>query len=184
MQVLTALTLYDFWLDDILPFSCCPMFMLPRNPFDEWPKWWTMTDAPLNGSTRRTGAMEPLYWSPISPIFDMPLAEAKKLPQKVVWFGSTKHCPAEALKFIRPECRDAPFLVYANFEISDDLKQRLRAVVKECACGSASGEPARAWDGVSMLKALTMQDECLAAFHQCVKAARAADALNVQAKAE
>ena len=56
LQVLTALTLRDFWLDDILPFSCCPMFMLPRNPFDEWPKWWTMTDAPLNGSTRSPGA--------------------------------------------------------------------------------------------------------------------------------
>ena len=64
LQVLTALTLRDFWLDDILPFSCCPMFMLPRNPFDEWPKFWTMSTTPLNRSTRACGAMEPLYWSP------------------------------------------------------------------------------------------------------------------------
>ena len=39
LQVLTAVTLRDFWLDDVLPFSCCPMFMLPRNIYDEWPKW-------------------------------------------------------------------------------------------------------------------------------------------------
>ena len=37
--MLTAVTLRDFWLDDVLPFSCCPMFMLPRNIYDEWPKW-------------------------------------------------------------------------------------------------------------------------------------------------
>ena len=63
--------------------SCCPMFMLPRNPFDEWPKWWTMTDAPISGSTRVAGSMEPLYWSPASPVFEMVHEEAKKLPQKV-----------------------------------------------------------------------------------------------------
>ena len=87
MQVLTAVTLRDFWLDDVLPFSCCPMFMLPRNIYDEvrvsarlglglglanpspnrnpnpkqWPKWWTMCDSPLNGTlTRNSGAMGPL----------------------------------------------------------------------------------------------------------------------------
>ena len=59
--MLTAVTLRDFWLDDVLPFSCCPMFMLPRNIYDEWPKWWTMCDSPLNGTlTRNPGAMEPL----------------------------------------------------------------------------------------------------------------------------
>ena len=80
-QVLTALTLRDFWLDDALPFSCCPMFMLPRSIYDTLPKWWTMTDAPLNGATRRAGAMEPLYWSPGSPIFELSLEEASLLPQ-------------------------------------------------------------------------------------------------------
>ena len=44
-----------------------------------------MTDSPLSGSTRIVGAMEPLYWSPASPIFSMPMTEAAKLPQKVVW---------------------------------------------------------------------------------------------------
>ena len=37
--------------------------------------------------------MEPLYWSPASPVFEMPLAEAERLPQRVVWFGSTTGCP-------------------------------------------------------------------------------------------
>ena len=83
------------------------MFMLPRSIYDEWPKWWTMTDSPLNGSrTRNAGAMEPLYWSPGSPIFEMTSEDALKLPQKVVWFGSTSGCPREVLKFIKPEIRN------------------------------------------------------------------------------
>jgi len=166
LQLLTALTLRDFWLDDILPFSCCPMFMLPRNPFDEWPKWWTMTTAPLNGSTRTVGAMEPLYWSPASPIFSMPLEEAAKLPQRVCWFGATTHAPAELRKFLRPECLDSPFVFFANFEVSDSLRAKLRAVVAECSSGSSTGEPERAWDGRSMAQLLDLQAESLRLFYE------------------
>ena len=43
LQVIVAFTLHDFWLNDVLPFSCCPMFMMPRNPFDALPKWQMMT---------------------------------------------------------------------------------------------------------------------------------------------
>jgi hypothetical protein len=168
LQVLTALTLRDFWLEDVLPFSCCPMFMLPRNPFDEWPKWWTMTDAPLNGSTRRAGAMEPLYWSPCSPVFDMPDAEASKLPQRVVWFGSTQQIPKEVLKFIKPECRDLPFLLQSNFEISTELKELLRRVVHECT----AGEPKHAWESERMGRLLDLQDQCLRAFEECAARSR------------
>ena len=160
LQVLTALTLRDFWLEDILPFSCCPMFMMPRNPFDEWPKWWTMTTAPLNGSTRSYGAMEPLYWSPASPIFDMPPAEAAKLPQRVVWFGSTLNIPKEVLPFIKPECRDQPYLLMANFDVSASLAAKLRAVTEEC---NRRG-PADAWDAATIHKLLDMNEDCLAAF--------------------
>ena len=74
LQLLTALSFYDLWLDDVLPFSCCPMFMPPRSLYDSLPKFWTMTDAPLQGSTRLPGSMEPLYWSPCSCVFAMPQA--------------------------------------------------------------------------------------------------------------
>lgn len=46
LQVVTAVTLRDLWLDDVLPFSCCPMFMVPRNHFDGLPKWQLMTTVP------------------------------------------------------------------------------------------------------------------------------------------
>ena len=158
--MLTALTLRDFWLEDILPFSCCPMFMMPRNPFDEWPKWWTMTEAPINGSTRNPGAMEPLYWSPVSPIFEMTELEAKKLPQRVVWFGSTTGAPAEVRRFIKPEFSDAPFVLQSNFELNAELKELLSRVVAM----THNGKPADAWDAERMRKLLALQDECLAAF--------------------
>ena len=88
IQILVAVTLYDFWLDDVLPLTCCPMFMPPRNLWDTLPKWWTMTDAHSMGNTRDSGSMEPLYWSPASPIFDIPLDEVKCLRSRVVWFGT------------------------------------------------------------------------------------------------
>ena len=162
LQVLTALTLRDFWLEDILPFSCCPMFMLPRNPFDEWPKWWTMTEAPLNGSTRSPGAFEPLYWSPASPIFELPPSEAAKLPQRVVWFGSTLSIPKEVLPFIKPECRELPFLIMSNYDVSPALKEKLHKVVAECN----QREPSDAWDSATIGRLLDMQEDCLAAFRQ------------------
>ena len=164
LQVLTALTLRDFWLEDILPFSCCPMFMLPRNPFDEWPKWWTMTDAPLSGSTRTTGSMEPLYWSPASPIFEMTPSEARKLPQKVVWFGCTRNAPKEVLGFIKPECRDLPFLIQSNF----DVPPSLRSKIEECVQFCNDAQPSDAWDASKMRRLLALQEDCLAAFDACV----------------
>ena len=68
------------------------MFMLPRSIYDEWPKWWTMTDSPLNGSrTRNAGAMEPLYWSPGSPIFEMTSEDALKLPRFAIEICRVPH---------------------------------------------------------------------------------------------
>jgi len=168
LQVLTALTLRDFWLEDILPFSCCPMFMLPRNPFDEWPKFWTMSEAPINGTTRKPGAMEPLYWSPVSPVFEMSLDEARKLPQRVVWFGVTQHIPAEVSRFIKPECQNKPFLLEANFEISAELKSLLTQAVAL----SRDGEPSHAWDAARMRRLLDVQDECVRTFYAEVGEAR------------
>ena len=171
LQVLTAVTLRDFWLDDVLPLSCCPMFMLPRNPFDAWPKWWTMTDAPLNGSTRASGAMEPLYWSPASPVFEMPETDAPKLPQKVLWFGATTDCPPEALKFIKPECLHLPFLLFSNFE----LPPSLRALLEELVAATRAGKPADAWDAKKMQALLDLQQRCLDEFDKCAAASRDAD---------
>ena len=166
LQVLTALTLRDFWLEDILPFSCCPMFMLPRNPFDEWPKWWTLTEAPLTASTRDAGAMEPLYWSPVSPVFELTEAEAHKLPQRVIWFGATLHAPKEVLGFIKPECRDQAFLMQSNFEVPPKLQALLRRVVGV----SVQGEPAHAWEAERMQELLDLQQECHEAFLEAVAA--------------
>ena len=165
--MLTALTLRDFWLEDILPFSCCPMFMLPRNPFDEWPKWWIMTDQYL-GRTREAGAMEPLYWSPASPVFEMSEAEARKLPQRVVWFGTTLHIPHEMEGFVKPEFRNASLIIQSNFALDPKLKELLAAV---CAY-AREGVPADAWDADRMCRLLALQDECLAAFALCATASR------------
>jgi len=172
LQVLVAASLYDLWLDDVLPLSCCPMFMPPRNPYDTLPKWWTMTDAPLNGSTRKSGSMEPLYWSPISSTFEMTVEDAKLLPQRVVWFGSSTGCPKEVAKFVKPEYREKPFLLFSNFELSPELKHLLHRVIEHVSMGSL----ADAYDHEKVSTLLQLQQECLECFDACVAAARAKEA--------
>ena len=68
--------------------------------------------------------MEPLYWSPASPVFECTMEDARTLPQRVVWFGSTTGCPREVLKFIKPEIRSRNFVLLANFEISRGKKSK------------------------------------------------------------
>ncbi len=163
LQVFTALTLYDLWLDDILPFSCCPMFMPPRNPFDRLPKWYIMTTAPLNGSTRRVGAMEPLYWSPASSVFHLSADDYDKLPQRVVCFGSTTNMPPEALKYMLPQALDKPYLVFSNFELSAELKVLMRKVVGLLN----SRTEADAWDAACVRELLDLHDATMSAFDKC-----------------
>ncbi len=172
LQVVSALTLRDFWLEDALPFSCCPMFLLPRNPYDQLPKWWTMT-APVSGRTRDAGQLEPLYWSPASSLFEMTLEEAALLPQKVVWFGGCgAGVPPQLHKFIKPEFYQQELIIMANFELGDELTRLLRRFVEM----STSGELARAWDAASMREMLDLQQQCLDAFDQSAAAARLLDA--------
>lgn len=172
LQVVTAVTLRDFWLDDILPFSCFPMFMLPRNIYDDWPKAWTMSDSPVNGrGTRCAGAMEPLYWSPASPVFFMSEDEARNLPQKVVWFGSTKGAPPEFHKFISPQHLDQPFILFSNFALPRELSDVLRDVVAEVNCG----RPDYGWDSARLTKLLELQYRCLELFNECAAASQRAD---------
>jgi len=153
------------------------MFMLPRNIYDDWPKWFTMTDSPINGScTRQAGAMEPLYWSPVSPVFYMSVEEAKLLPQKVVWFGSTTGCPPEIRKFVVPECQDQPFVLFSNFELSKELNDALRLVMAEVTCG----RPDHGWDRSRLKGLLLLQQQTLQAFNDCAAASHRADAAATQ----
>ena len=112
--------------------------------------------------------MEPLYWSPASPVFFMSEEEAKKLPQYVVWFGATMHCPKEAAGFIKPELRDRPCLIQSNFELTAELKAKLTAAVDY----AQNGQMKDAWDARCMRKLLQLQDECLALFATAVAEAR------------
>lgn len=109
--------------------SCCPMFMLPRNPFDEWPKWWTMTDAPLSGSTRVAGSMEPLYWSPASPVFEMTHEEANKLPQKVSAQGERRcaYTDAHTHGVLTPQA--SPWLPFGGPATLTSVAHRSLAIV-------------------------------------------------------
>jgi len=95
-------------------------------------------------------------------------AEAHSLPQRVVWFGETMHIPSEVLGFIKPECREQPFLLISNFEISADLKQRLKDVVAFVR----DGLPAHARDAARMTTLLDAQASCLREFERCAALAR------------
>ena len=98
----------------------------------------------------------------------MNLDEAKKLPWRVVWFGTTQNAPVEIQKFIKPEQRNLPLVLHANFAISPDLKEKLTRV---CAV-AREGKPADAWTAEGMGRLLTLQDECLESFAACAAESR------------
>ena len=129
--------------------------------YHSWPLERTLPEAcPLG--TKPTASRRIATFSSRGCHFE-PVWQARKLPQRVVWFGSTQHAPEEFLRFIKPEYRDLPFLVLANFEISGDLKALLSRVVALCT----EGEPGHAWESARISQLLTLQDECLDAFAMC-----------------
>jgi hypothetical protein len=139
------------------------MFLLPRNPYDEWPKFWTMSTTLHGGPMRQRGTLEPLYWSPMSSTFEMPLEEIGRLPQRVMWFGSSLVVPPEARKFVKPEFLGRPFYCIANFEVPAELDELLRAFLDEVN----GGGPRCAWDPDRIGSLLALQMRCRDAFDAC-----------------
>eukprot|EP00434_Breviolum_minutum_P042695 symbB.v1.2.038019.t1/scaffold5782.1/size23658/1 len=126
MSMMVSLVMLDVWYGEVLPWSCCPMFLVPRNLFShDMPRWWTMTGRP---DQRNAGYMDPLMYSPVSTKHYMPAEDLQKYPYKVLQFGSLSRVPKDLRKFVLPEYLDHAVdhvLCFANFPVPDELRKAL-----------------------------------------------------------
>lgn len=131
ISMMVSLVMLDVWYGEVLPWSCCPMFLVPRNLFSQdMPRWWTMTGRP---DQRNAGYMDPLMYSPVSTKHYMPEEDLQKYPYKVLQFGSLSRIPKELRKFVLPEYLGHSVdqvLCFANFPVSAELKAALEEMVR------------------------------------------------------
>ncbi|CAK8991920.1 unnamed protein product [Durusdinium trenchii] len=137
ISIMVSLVMLDVWYGEVLPWSCCPMFLVPRNLFSQdMPRWWTMTGRP---DQRDAGYMDPLMYSPVSTKHYMPEEDLQKYPYKVLQFGSLSQVPKELQKFVLPQYLGHPvddILCFSNFPITAELREALTEMVPWSAAKS------------------------------------------------
>ena len=155
-SLFVSLTMVDVWYGEVPPWSCCPMFLVPRNIFTpEMPRWWCMTGV---AEQREAGFMDPLIYSPANAKHYLPEEDLWKFPYKILQFGSLNQVPKDLQKFVRPECLGHPgrVLCFANFPIPKDLEKALDQMISL----SFSFEPKDAWDPQALRRLVEQQRLC------------------------
>jgi len=150
-QLYTALTLRDIrpGCHEILPLTCCPMFIAPRNIYDSRvPILWGLVDFVFE---RKNGVIEPLLYSPISTVYKISETQMQALPYKFLSVTDCSQIPdairskivsddelarfAAALVVANPRTKPtaghAQMLCFANFDISDKLHGLLLLIFNE-----------------------------------------------------
>jgi len=156
-QVVASLGMFDVTGRESLPMTCCPMFAVPRNMFGSELRAGMMTDADL----RRGGHIDIAYnYSPFHR--EMPLTEEllRRLPQRVLFFMSSKHTHPLLDKFLDTAHRQQEFTLVANFEVSAELKCRIGRLVAMLEVAADDD-----WmDAAAVTEVIDIQDECRCLF--------------------
>ncbi|CAE7719515.1 unnamed protein product [Symbiodinium sp. CCMP2592] len=161
-SMLVSLTMVDVWYGEVPPWSCCPMFLVPRNVFaPKMPRWWSMTGVP---EQREAGFMDPLIYSPANAKHYLPKEDLPKFPYKILQFGCLSQVPKELQKFVRPEClqHEGPMLLFANFPVPKELKDSLERMVHL----SLRSSPKDAWDSKKLREIVDLQRLCRLQFER------------------
>jgi hypothetical protein len=129
VQILHVVSLHDIrsGVDDRLPFSCFPLYALPRSLNDGWPHLFVLTSANL----ATAGHLDPFYHHPGSSAFTFTLEEMRTMQERRVVFGcapyATTPCrshlrvpsiPPEVASFVRPDLLGSRFCFYDTGGIS------------------------------------------------------------------
>jgi len=155
-SLFVSLTMMDVWYGELPPFSCCPMFLVPRNLFAEgMPRWWCMTGVPQQ---REAGFMDPLIYSPANAKHYLPEEDLMRFPYKVLQFGSLSQVPKDLQSFVRPEYlgHESPILCFSNFQVPSDLHQALTRMVQLSFEYTASD----AWNPLALREIIKQQRLC------------------------
>eukprot|EP01052_Picozoa_sp_SAG31_P030232 SAG31_NODE_3084_length_4695_cov_3.336741_4_plen_324_part_00 len=161
-QLFAAITLADITMEEILPWSAFPMFLMPRNVFSKWPRFFVMTGPDL----RIPGCMESAVHSPLTPVYPLSEAELQKVPYPILQFGSLEHVPTAFEHYFFPKFRGTNFFVFSNFTRSAKLDERLQSAIKYLQEMPESA----AWDSHATAKIVEHVEVCRRQFVlECAK---------------
>lgn len=158
LQVIVAVRLMDFREGmECLPLTCRPMFAVPRNVFGYEVRGGVFSDVDL----RKSGNLDFMYnffpWH-----LDLPMDsdDLSHLPGRVLMWMSTSHCHPLMSSWINPEFFGIPFLICANFDVSEELRKQIEDVVKYLDAANADD-----WaDPTKVTELLSMHSKCRALF--------------------
>mmetsp|Transcript_63 Transcript_63/g.126 ORF Transcript_63/g.126 Transcript_63/m.126 type:complete len:542 (-) Transcript_63:350-1975(-) len=168
VQIVVSLGFFDIQDKECLPFTCCPMFALPRNMFGDETRAGVMTDFNL----RDGGWMDMAYnFSPWHKKMPLDQASMNELPGKMmVWMNSEKYSDVIA-HFLREEALGQELLMQANFEVSPKLSEAISQFLK--FLGDCNAED---WaNSEKVQEALDMQEHCQQLFREDALLARSSE---------
>ncbi|CAE7484069.1 unnamed protein product [Symbiodinium pilosum] len=127
LQVVVAIRFMDCREGmECLPLTCCPMFAVPRNIFDDELRGGVMTDLDLRGGGHVDFAYNFFPW-----MSDLPLRETdmQHMPGRTLFWTSTIHCDDNLQRLFNPDYLHKELLICANFEVSPALESKLHEYV-------------------------------------------------------
>jgi len=158
LQVLVSLRFMDLFKGmDCLPFSCCPMFAVPRNLFGNEVSGGVMTNLDLREGGHIDFAYNFYPWHTELPMSD---EDMKKLPGRVLFWMNTSTCHPLLSRMLQPEALGKEFLLRANFEVPQELRCKINDFVRL----QREGHPGHWKDPAKVSELLDLQESCRASF--------------------
>lgn len=165
LQVLVTVRFLDCREDmECLPLTCCPMFAVPRNIFDDEVRGGVITDVDLRDGGHIDVAYNFFPWHSDLP---MTAEDLNKFPGRVLFWMSTVHVHPLLTRMLRPEYLGKELLVCANFEVSAELEEKLRQLVRHCE----EAQPTDWTNADKVGEVLDLQASCHTLFKECVRPA-------------
>jgi len=157
IQVVVSIGFFDIRGWECLPFTCCPMFAVPRNMFGDEVRGGVMTEFDL----RDGGFMDMSYnFTPWHT--DMPLSEEnlRQLQGRMMVWTSTVHLHPLIHHIITEDAHGKELLLASNFEMAPDF----RAKITEYAQYLADCRPEDWMDSQKVFEAIILQEQCRSMF--------------------
>jgi hypothetical protein len=158
LQLIVALRFMDMRDgQECLPFTCCPMFGLPRNLFLDGIKAGVSTEFSL----RQSGYLDFAYnFFPWHTNSAMTQDDLSIMPGRVMLWIRTKRVPEILGRFLDPKFIGEDLLISANFKVPKELEAKLRELVTHL-----DTQREEDWmDPEKVRKAIDLSRECRALF--------------------
>jgi hypothetical protein len=161
MQTVVAARMLDCRGKDCLPFTCCPMFSVPRNLFVDRFAFGVLTEYSFRGS----GVLDHCYnffpWHKNLPLTERDL---RAMPGAALIWMCTRDVPKELQQFLQPSAIGKDLLVAASFPVPAALREALEGFLELCR-----GKESDWADQAKVSKMLMQIDRCHEVFRECHK---------------